>query len=75
MTTNRASITWTPAFLKYLWWPEATPFTLAWGHAVNSTSPPVVFLFLQVAGEIRHLLKDYTKTIPTVLEIPSKDSP
>ena len=30
---------------------------------------------LQVANEIRHLLKDYTKTIPTVLEIPSKDSP
>ena len=33
-------------------------------------------LFLdKVANEVRHLLKDYTKTIPTVLEIPSKDSP
>ena len=32
-------------------------------------------LLLQVANEIRHLLKDYNKTIPTVLEIPSKDSP
>jgi len=29
----------------------------------------------QVANDIRHLLKDYTKTIPTVLEMPSKDSP
>lgn len=32
-------------------------------------------LCVQVANEIRHLLKDYTKTIPTVLEIPSKDLP
>ena len=31
--------------------------------------------FRQVANDIRHLLKDYNKTIPTVLEIPSKDSP
>ena len=29
----------------------------------------------QIANEIRHLLKDYTKTIPTVLEMPSKDQP
>lgn len=29
----------------------------------------------QVAEEIRHLLNTYEKTIPTVLEIPSKDSP
>ncbi|RLN93664.1 hypothetical protein BBJ28_00003628 [Nothophytophthora sp. Chile5] len=28
-----------------------------------------------VAEEIRHLLNTYEKTIPTVLEIPSKDSP
>lgn len=30
---------------------------------------------LQIAEEIRHLLNAYDKTIPTVLEIPSKDSP
>jgi V-type H+-transporting ATPase subunit F len=30
---------------------------------------------MKVANEIRHILKDYNKTIPTVLEIPSKDSP
>jgi V-type H+-transporting ATPase subunit F len=29
----------------------------------------------QVAEEIRHLLNTYEKTIPTVLEIPSKDLP
>jgi V-type H+-transporting ATPase subunit F len=29
----------------------------------------------QIANDIRHLLRDYTKTIPTVLEIPSKDQP
>mmetsp|Transcript_29233 Transcript_29233/g.49345 ORF Transcript_29233/g.49345 Transcript_29233/m.49345 type:complete len:116 (-) Transcript_29233:353-700(-) len=28
-----------------------------------------------IANDIRHLLRDYTKTIPTVLEIPSKDQP
>lgn len=35
----------------------------------------IVLINQHVANEIRHLLKDYTKTIPTVLEIPSKDSP
>lgn len=29
----------------------------------------------QIAEEIRHLLNAYEKTIPTILEIPSKDSP
>lgn len=33
------------------------------------------FVAVQVAEEIRHLLNTYEKTIPTVLEIPSKDSP
>uniref|UniRef100_K3WA75 Uncharacterized protein n=1 Tax=Globisporangium ultimum (strain ATCC 200006 / CBS 805.95 / DAOM BR144) TaxID=431595 RepID=K3WA75_GLOUD len=28
-----------------------------------------------IAEEIRHLLNTYEKTIPTILEIPSKDSP
>ena len=29
----------------------------------------------QIANEIRHVLRDYNKIIPTVLEIPSKDQP
>lgn len=29
----------------------------------------------QIANDIRHLLKSYTQTIPTILEIPSKDHP
>ncbi len=29
----------------------------------------------QIANDVRHLLKGYSKTIPTVLEIPSKDHP
>ena len=28
-----------------------------------------------VANTIRHLLSNYSKTIPTVLEMPSKDAP
>jgi V-type H+-transporting ATPase subunit F len=28
-----------------------------------------------VANSIRHILNDYNKVIPTVLEIPSKDIP
>lgn len=31
--------------------------------------------YTQVAEDIRHLLTAYDKTIPTVLEIPSKDQP
>ena len=31
--------------------------------------------YIQIANEIRHVLRDYTKTIPTILEIPSKDQP
>ncbi|CAN0382041.1 unnamed protein product [Discosporangium mesarthrocarpum] len=35
----------------------------------------IVLINQHVANEIRHILKDYSKTIPTVLEIPSKDVP
>jgi len=28
-----------------------------------------------VADEIRYLIKEYNQTIPTILEIPSKDQP
>lgn len=30
---------------------------------------------MQIAASIRHLLNNYTKPIPAVLEIPSKDVP
>ena len=35
----------------------------------------IVLINQHVANEIRHVLGTYTKTIPTVLEIPSKDVP
>jgi len=35
----------------------------------------IVLINQHVANDIRHLLKTYTKTIPTVLEMPSKDQP
>lgn len=35
----------------------------------------ILLINQHVANDIRHLLRDYTKMIPTVLEIPSKDQP
>ncbi len=35
----------------------------------------VVLITQTIAQEIRYLIKDYTQTIPTVLEIPSKNVP
>lgn len=35
----------------------------------------IILINQHVAGEIRHVLASYSKTIPTVLEIPSKDVP
>lgn len=35
----------------------------------------IVLINQHVANEIRHVLGSYSKTIPTVLEIPSKDVP
>ena len=35
----------------------------------------ILLINQHVANDIRHLLRDYTKTIPTILEIPSKDQP
>lgn len=35
----------------------------------------IVLINQHVASEIRHVLGSYSKTIPTVLEIPSKDIP
>jgi V-type H+-transporting ATPase subunit F len=35
----------------------------------------IILINQHVANEIRHVLKTYTATIPTVLEIPSKEHP
>ncbi len=35
----------------------------------------VVLITQTIAQEIRYLIKEYTQTIPTVLEIPSKNVP
>ena len=35
----------------------------------------IILINQHVANDIRHVLKDYTETIPTVLEIPSKEHP
>jgi len=35
----------------------------------------IILVNQHVANEMRHVLKDYTQTIPTVLEIPSKEHP
>ncbi|POM64979.1 V-type ATPase, F subunit [Phytophthora palmivora] len=41
----------------------------------NRDDIAIILINQHVAEEIRHLLNTYEKTIPTVLEIPSKDSP
>jgi V-type H+-transporting ATPase subunit F len=35
----------------------------------------IILINQHVANDIRHILKDYHATIPTVLEIPSKEHP
>ena len=35
----------------------------------------IILINQHVANDIRHVLKDYSETIPTVLEIPSKEHP
>jgi V-type H+-transporting ATPase subunit F len=35
----------------------------------------IILINQHVANTIRHILKDYNATIPTVLEIPSKEHP
>ena len=35
----------------------------------------IILINQHVANSIRHKLKDYNQTVPTVLEIPSKDVP
>ena len=41
----------------------------------NRDDVGIVLVNQHVAAQIRHLLDDYSKTIPTVLEMPSKDAP
>lgn len=48
---------------------------IVYGNIDWLSTAVVVCTNAQIAEEIRHLLNAYEKTIPTVLEIPSKDSP
>jgi V-type H+-transporting ATPase subunit F len=41
----------------------------------NRSDVGIILINQHVANEIRHVLKDYNATIPTVLEIPSKEHP
>ncbi|KAJ8602271.1 hypothetical protein CTAYLR_003670 [Chrysophaeum taylorii] len=47
----------------------------AFNDFTNRDDIGIVLINQHVANEIRHLLKNYNKTIPTVLEMPSKDTP
>jgi V-type H+-transporting ATPase subunit F len=45
-------------------------------HTLSTRDDVGIILINQhIANDIRHVLKDYSATIPTVLEIPSKDHP
>ena len=35
----------------------------------------IILINQHVANDMRHILKDYNQTIPTILEIPSKEHP
>ncbi len=41
----------------------------------NRSDVGIVLINQTIANDIRHLLNDYNKMIPTILEIPSKDQP
>eukprot|EP01035_Chromulina_nebulosa_P027606 gene27606-36330_t len=41
----------------------------------NRNDIGIILINQHIANEIRHVLSEYNKTIPTVLEIPSKDQP
>lgn len=44
-------------------------------QSVRAERPNVCAIHNQIADRIRHLLDTYSATIPTILEIPSKDAP
>lgn len=41
----------------------------------NRSDVGILLINQTIANDIRHLLNDYNKMIPTILEIPSKDQP
>lgn len=47
----------------------------AFNRLTSRDDVAIVLINQHVASEIRHILSGYNKTIPTVLEIPSKDVP
>jgi len=47
----------------------------AFKHFTARTDISIILITQKEAQEIRYLIKDYNQTIPTVLEIPSKNIP
>ncbi|GAB5034131.1 v-type f subunit [Nannochloropsis oceanica] len=47
----------------------------AFNRMVDRDDIGIVLINQHIANEIRHVIRAYSKTIPTVLEIPSKDHP
>jgi len=45
------------------------------GKIIERDDIGIILINQHVANDIRHVLKDYNQTIPTVLEIPSKEHP
>ena len=41
----------------------------------NRDDVGIILITQHIANDMRHVLKDYNQTIPTVLEIPSKEHP
>ena len=42
---------------------------------VERSDIAIILINQHIANDIRHILRDYNQSIPTVLEIPSKDHP
>jgi len=58
--------------------PEKTKheeIAIAFKNFVNRKDVSIILITQKEAQEIRYLIKDYNQTIPTVLEIPSKNIP
>jgi V-type H+-transporting ATPase subunit F len=47
----------------------------AFRSLTNRSDVGIVLINQHIANDIRHCIRDYTKIVPTVLEIPSKDHP
>ena len=57
--------------------PETTQAQIekAFHDLVERNDIAIVVINQSIANDIRHLIRDHNQTIPTILEIPSKDQP